>query len=269
MRQKDHVVTVGIFTKDFRLYHELIITLKRRNIPYVSLSSLKNVPQRIKVILTSHRELHTAKSRKLIAADGYDSIDQAVDKAIQMIIGKDLYSTVYIGIDPGEKPGVAIVGDDILLQKTQVKSPEDVINIVKKYLNNYPSQEYLIRIGHGSTLTRNRIINSLISLKIPIEIVDETKTSSSQSIQRSQRDSKAAAAIALVKGGKVQKKLPLEPTRGEIRNIQEKSRIISEGRITISKESAMNVLKGKITLSDSIHRGIEMKRCQKQTKMKK
>ena len=113
-----------------------------------------------------------------------------------MIIGKDLYSKVYIGIDPGDKPGIAVVGDEILLRKTTVESPEKVAQIIKRFIKEYPSNQTIIRIGHGSILIRNRIINSLIPLGIPIEIVDETKTSR-QNTERYLRDSEAAAVIAL------------------------------------------------------------------------
>ena len=188
----------------------------------------------------------------MIAADAYDTIDHAVDLALQMLIGKEIYSKVYIGIDPGEKPGIAVVGDDILLQKTNVDSPEKIVTIVKRFLKEYPSTETLIRIGHGSITTRNRIINSLITLEIPIEIVDETKTTSSQQTARNVRDREAAAAIALLHGGKVQRRLPLKPTKGEIRNIQEKSRKLTNGRFTISEETAMEILKGEKSLIEII-----------------
>ena len=58
----DEMKTLGIFTKDFSLYHDLIKTLRRRKIPYVSLVSKSNIPRRIGVILTSHSELHDIKS---------------------------------------------------------------------------------------------------------------------------------------------------------------------------------------------------------------
>ena len=119
--------TIGIYTKNFSLYHDLLKVLKRRRIPYVSLLSINNIPRRIGVVLTSHNELHDLKTQKGLAADVYDSIDHAVDIALQILIGKELYSKVYIGIDPGEKPGIAVVGDDLLLQKTHVKSPEENI----------------------------------------------------------------------------------------------------------------------------------------------
>jgi len=244
--------TLGVYTKDFSLYHDLLKVLRKRKIPYVSLSSIHHIPSKIGVILTSNNELHDVKSQKVIAADAYDTIDHAVDLALQMLIGKELYSKVYIGIDPGDHPGVAIVGDDILLQKTDVENPEKVSDIVKRFLREYPAIQTLIRIGHGSIITRNRIINSLIPLEIPIEIVDETKTTSSQQTSRRERDSEAAASIALICGGKVQSRLPLEPTKGDIRNIQERSRKLTNGRFSISEKTALDVLNGKISLTEAI-----------------
>lgn len=252
MNYSSSLKTIGIFTKNFGLFHDLVSTLKHRKIPFVSLASIKHIPNGIGVILTSHSELHDISTTKVIAVDVYENIDTAIDKALHLLIGKELYSIILIGIDPGEKPGIAIVGDDILLQKTQVKSPEIVIKMVKQCINNYPSKEYLIRIGHGSILNRNRIINSLIPLGVPIEIVDESRTSSSKQIKRTTRDSEAAAAIALLKGGIVQRKLPLQPTRGEVKYIQEKSRQLTEGRFSISEHIALEVLKGKKSLAESI-----------------
>jgi len=244
--------TLGVYTRDFSLYHDLLKVLRKRKIPYVSLSSIDHIPGRIGVILTSHNELHDIKSSKVIAADVYDTIDHAVDLALQMLIGKELYSKIFIGIDPGEQPGIAVVGDDILLQKMHVETPEEVLNVVKRFLREYPAIETLIRIGHGSIITRNRIINSLISLEIPIEIVDETKTTSSQQKSRHERDSEAAASIAMLPGGKVQRRLPLKPTKGDIRNVQERSRQLTDGRFSISEKTALEVLKGNISLKEAI-----------------
>jgi hypothetical protein len=244
--------TIGIYTKDFSLYYDLIKTLKKRKISYVSLSSIDHIPSKIGVILTSNNELHDVKSKKVIAADAYDNCDHAVDLALQMLIGKDLYSKVFIGIDPGDQPGIAVVGDNVLLQKSNTQNPEKVLTIVKRILREYPATETLIRIGHGSMIIRNRIINSLIPLKIPIEIVDETRTTPSQQIIRPDRDGEAAAAIALIHGGKVQKQLPLKPTRGEIVNIQERSRKLTNGKFSISEKTAKKVLKGLISLEEAI-----------------
>lgn len=254
--------TLGVYTKDFSLYHDLLNVLKKRKIPYVSLSAIDHIPSKIGVILTSNNEIHDIKTQKVIAADAYDTIDHAIDLALQMLIGKELYSKIYIGIDPGEKPGIAVVGDDILLQKIQLETPEEVVNTIKRILKEYPAIEVLVRIGHGSIITRNRIINSLISLRVSIEIVDETKTTSSQQKSRYERDSEAAASIAMLSGGRVQRRLPLEPTRGDIRNVQERSRQLTEGRFSISEKKALQVLKGEISLKEAV----EMEKNRKQPK---
>ncbi len=248
----DKMKTLGVFTKDFSLYYDLIRTLKKRKIPYVSLSSVDYIPSKVGVVLTSNNELHDVKISKVIAADAYDTIDHAVDLAIQMLVGKDLYSKVLIGIDPGEQPGIAVIGDEILLQKMNAETPEKVVAIIKRVLREYPSSETLIRIGHGSIISRNRIINSIISLGISIEIVDETKTTPTQQIKRLEKDGEAAAAIALLRGGKVQRRLPLEPTKGDIKNIQERSRKYSNGKFSISEKTALKVLKGELSLIEAI-----------------
>lgn len=246
--------TLGVYTKDFSLYYDLLKVLRLRKIAYVSLSSLNHVPSKIGVILTSNNELHDVKTSKVIAADAYDTVEHAVDLAMQMLIGKDLYSKIYIGIDPGDYPGIAVVGDDILLSKTSVDSPGEVLSSVKRILKEYPAIQTIIRIGHGSIIIRNRIINSLIRLGITIEIVDETKTTPGHQISRLKRDSEAAAIIALMRGGRVQSRLKLEPTRGEIINIQEKSRKLTNGRFSISKKTAIDVINGKISLEEAIEK---------------
>lgn len=245
--------TLGVYTKDFSLYHDILKALKRRKVSYVSLSSADNIPRRIGVILSSRQEIKNLSLDKGIAADDADSLDHAIDLALQKLTGKELYGTVFIGIDPGERPGIAVVGDDILLQKIQANAPEGVAFEIKRLVKVYPSKELCIRIGHGSMITRNRIINSLIPLNIPIEIVDETRTTPSQQKVRSERDLEAAAAIALLSGGgRVQQILPLEPTRGAIRNVQRRSRQLTEGRFTISEKTAIQVLKGEISLLEAI-----------------
>lgn len=246
--------TLGVYTKDFSLYYDLLKILRKRKIAYVSLSSLNHIPSKIGVILTSNSELHDVKTSKVIAADAYDTVEHAVDLAMQMLIGKELYSKIYIGIDPGDYPGIAVVGDEILLSKTSVDSPEKVFSTIKRILKEYPAIQTIIRIGHGSIMIRNRIINSLIRLDTPIEIVDETKTTPGRQISRPKRDSEAAAMIALMSGGRVQNKLELEPTRGEIITIQEKSRKITNGRFSISKKTAVDVINGKISLEEAIEK---------------
>lgn len=243
---------IGVYTKNFSLYHDILEVLRNKKIPYISLTSNKNVPTKVGVILTSYTEIHDIKFNKIIAADVYNNIEEVVDVAKQILIGKDQYSTLLIGIDPGEKPGIALIGDDILLKKTSIESPENILKNIQRYLKEYQSKKTIIRIGNGSIICRNRIINLLINLKIPMEIVDEKKTTSIQNKGRYNKDGEAAANIALINGKQIRRSQPIKITRGDIKKIQEESRKITNGQISISEKKAIQVLKGELDLLNAI-----------------
>ena len=48
--------TLGVYTKDFSLIHDILKTLKKRKLAYVLLSSPNNIPKKINVVLTSKEE---------------------------------------------------------------------------------------------------------------------------------------------------------------------------------------------------------------------
>jgi hypothetical protein len=143
---------------------------------------------------------------------------------------------------------VAVIGDDEILSTAQVSSPEKVEAVVGRVIKSYPSVETIVRIGHGDTTHRNRIINSLSKFDLKVEISDETKTTRISDSP----DIDAAIDIALKSGVVAKKKYKVEPTEGELRDIQRRSRIESKGRVTISKEEAEKVAKGKLSLKEAI-----------------
>jgi hypothetical protein len=120
--------------------------------------------------------------------------------------------------------------------------------VVERVIKSYPSEDTIVRIGHGDTTHRNRIINSLSRFNLKVEISDETKTTRISDSP----DIDAAIDIALKSGVVAKKKYKVEPTEGELRDIQRRSRIESKGRVTISKEEAKKVAKGELTLKEAI-----------------
>jgi hypothetical protein len=78
--------------------------------------------------------------------------------------------------------------------------------------------------------------------------VDETGTT-----QRTLApDIDAAKRIAMTKGQRVEEAPEVEPTPGELRDIQRLSRIESEGSVTISTDLASAVAKGDMTLRQAV-----------------
>jgi hypothetical protein len=242
---------LGILTSDFRIYYELISALKKRDLPFASLSFEQTIPQNVGVIITTEDEKENIDFPKMVLIS--KDIDLTIDIAQRTLRGKDIFQKLIVGIDPGKRPGVAIIGDGEILATAQVSSPEKVRHRVVRAIRSYPSIETIIRIGHGDTTHRNRIINSLSDLRMKIEISDETRTTKISETP----DIDAAIDIALKSGIPAKGRYKVEPTQGELRDIQRRSRIESKGRVTISKKEAEKVARGELTLEEAIRRGTE------------
>lgn len=236
---------IGVYTKDFRFFHEAREILKARGIPFVGISVGEEIPEKVGVLLTSVDEIDDIDYEPKVASE---SIEEAIGKALCLLSGKTEFEWLTIGIDPGPKPGLAAIGDGEVLETRTAEAPERVADLVREITRIYASRNTRIRIGHGDPLNRNRIVNPLLDQGYLVEMVDEKGTTGK--IGRS--DLEAAKRIAIAKGSPVKEKLRLVPTDRQLREIQRQSRIASGNRITISTELARKVAVGKITLKEAL-----------------
>ena len=237
---------IGVLTENFSVYYDLIKNLKKKDIAFESLSFDKKIPSRIGVIITTKEEGDRFKFRRKVFAA--ENTDETIQEALKVLSGKGKYSNLIIGIDPGERPGVAVIGDNEIVQTFQAETPEDVKRVIENVFKNYCFKNRRIRIGDGAKIFRDRTINAIADFDVPIEIVDESGTT-----KRMDTDIEAAIEIAFGKGKEIGFSPEIRPTHGEIRRIQDESRIMS-GSITISEELAEKVAKGEIGLKEAIRR---------------
>lgn len=233
---------LAIMTEDFSAYYDLVKELKSREIPFLSLSFNDKIPSNVGVIITTKEEKHKIKFSKVVAFNGIGTIDNALSR-----LAKENFCNLSIGIDPGENTGIAVIGDGKIIFTSKCY-PKEVLRIVKKILDYNKSETAVIKIGHGAKTIRNRIINSLLHLKIPIEVVNEHATTTFRG-----EDINSAKEIAKMNGYLVKNYFEITPTERELKHIQRESRIKS-GSLTISKELAEKVAKGKISLEKAIEK---------------
>lgn len=176
-----------------------------------------------------------------------------VNAALQMLNGKNGKGRIIIGIDPGKIPGVAVLEDDMVIAIYHIPSRE-VLGVVRQILENYPSENSIVRIGHGARLVSARLSNSLLDLGVRVELVDETGTTPAmgRGVHGSEiSDIIAAINIARLKGIPPGMK-DLEPSIGEIKRIQEMSRNLSHGKASIPRDLARKVAKDQLTIEEAI-----------------
>ncbi|WP_174591653.1 hypothetical protein [Methanocella conradii] len=241
-----------MITSDFVVYEQVVSRLKELQAPFITLRLRDPIPYNVKVVITTAEEAPQIRweGEHLIV---YDDPHATVDRAIGALRGQGHFDELVIGIDPGRRPGIAVLHGDTVVAVYQTGVAE-VEPLLKKIEQEYHASISIVRIGSGARLMTAQIINALIEGGYKVELVDETGTTPyvGRGIHTSQvRDIIAAINIARIKGEPVGR-MEVEPSRGEIRVIQESSRSLSEGRATIPKYLARRVAKGEITLDEAI-----------------
>jgi hypothetical protein len=244
----DAMRRVGVLISDAKLLFELIEALGAEGIPF-ELEDPDAPSRDIEVLLTTEADKPAGDDAKSIICS-LETIHRCVKKAKAALRYKGKIKSLVIGVDPGSTPGIAVLADHLLIDSASVESPEEVVGLVSDFAKVYPSNRTLVRIGNGDRTVRNRIFNSIWDLGIPIEIVDERNTSTNSN----QKDIDAAIQIALTSGYRPVNKQPVAPSEGEVVDIQRKSRIRSNGELTISRSLAGSVAKGEISMEKAIER---------------
>jgi len=182
----------------------------------------------------------------IVIADPAERADMIIDRAMLKL--RDLGdASIIIGIDPGERTGVAVLAENEVLSAYCVPMA-DVCQTVLRIMESMHARSVIIRIGHGARLIRTQIVNSLLKRGAHIELVDETGTTPAKGRDA---DIHAAIRIAHLKGTPIREKF-ITPSIGEIRSIQDQSREKTEGELTISRALAEKVAIGELILEDAI-----------------
>lgn len=247
---------LGLLTQNFAAYYELVAYLKEQDIAFLSLAFDAPIPPSVGVVVTTPDEAGRIAFPEVVL---YRASPRAtVDVALEVLHGRPQYTTVVVGVDPGERPGIAIYGDGKLLRVEQVTLPELVVDEVARAMASLSAEHFIVRVGHGAGTLRDRTINELLrsdrTSRATIEMVDETSTSPIALRDQLSSDIAAAKAIALAHGHEVRRHREIRPSEGEMRDLQRKSRIASQGAVTISRELAGEVARGRLTLEQAIAR---------------
>lgn len=236
-------------TDDFQLAYRIMHMLRTRNIDVGQVSTEQPLPSKDSIWIGTVDEIASKSSEgRPIAAD-LESIDLAVESAIFALKGSSKTHRFTIGIDTGPRPGIAWFTDGVLIDTKQTESIEECIKMIAFLIEHHDFQHLLIRMGKGSPSHRNRLLNAMLKRGYVVELVDERKTS--RGLNRNQH-SVSAIRIATLSGERIWEVVELQPTEGEVKEIQRRSRIKSQGRVTISSDLARKVALGELTLTEAI-----------------
>ncbi|MCL4314287.1 MAG: hypothetical protein M1454_00965 [Candidatus Thermoplasmatota archaeon] len=183
---------IGIFTGDFRFYHEVIAIAKEWGLPFLSIDPMETIPTDVPVIVSTSDDYKIDPSQIFI-----DDPYRALRTALPRLIDQISFKRIVIGIDPGPKPGIAIVCDDILTEALEIPELKLLEAYLVKVLSDYPYGSYSIRLGNGDKPNRLRISDMLKRNGLYFSVVDESNTTIFR--HRPQNNAIAAAVIGLAR----------------------------------------------------------------------
>ncbi len=162
---------LGIFTSDFRFYHDIVKLLKEWSLPFESLETKDSVPIDVLAVLTSDRD-EFQMEKQIRGASAL----QALRRSLPRLVGKTVFEKVVIGIDPGPRPGVAVVCDGVVSEAIEIASLETLSGYISGVLEDYQFNDIYARVGNGDRPNRDIIVEALRSLGVRVIIVDERST---------------------------------------------------------------------------------------------
>ena len=235
---------IVVATEDFEVYHDLVTELRDRDVTFSTIEPGEPVPERATVVVTSQAESVDTPPDVDVVSAAPDSSRSAVEAVLTLLRGGD--GQTVVGIDPGDRPGIAVLVDGMVTASFQV-SADRTVEIVREELDG--ATDPLVRIGDGARLVGARIIDAL---DVSVELVDESGTTPYLGAgARGMGDVLAAVNIARIEGERIERR-EIEPTAGELQRIKDRSRAESERNRAIDDALARKVAVGDLTIQEAL-----------------
>lgn len=255
---------IGILTRDFGLYHDLVRLLRDREVPFVSLAFGETPGPEVGVVLTSWRDAVRGglpEQAPVVAvpvdAEGEEDLESGLQSALQVLEGEAHAGLVVVGVDPGKRPGLAVLADSRVVHTAHAVSVEEAAQLIQRAAERFTADRTVVRVGHGSPKERDELLVRLRSWAeragVRVEVVDETGTTPARGTTGGiPLDVAAAMGIARSSGHAAFPVRGHRPTEREVRHVQRESRTATGGRFSISRRAARRVARGEWTLDEAI-----------------
>ncbi len=264
---------VAVRTEDMRFYYKLLKLSQDTSLRIKFFPENQDIPRKqFDLLVTTNEEV---KDQERIGVLRLKYEDLGVD-TIPTIIGliarnhTPRFQKMIIGIDPGEKIGVATICDGMILS-AKTLSLKNLNKTIQGDLLTFPSELVIIRIGDKPKSISKVVFNRIFQVfqKIPnvrLELVNEAasniKITSSQ--QKFSLDEKAAITIGFREGQQITHMVRDDIPPGRVKEIQNRSRELS-GNLTLDSELAELVALGKLSMEDALKEKIKGKNSKKGT----
>jgi hypothetical protein len=236
---------IVVATADFELYHDAVAELRDRGVAFTTVQPDDEIPDGTRVLVVApDDDVDPPAGVETVVATA-DEARHAVEDAVSILRGAD--GRTIVGVDPGTRPGVAVLSGETVVAAFHVPL-EDAVETIRREVADAPDP--VVRVGDGARLQGATIVNELED--VTVELVDETGTTPYLGTgARGMGDVLAAVNIAR-RTGDVMDSRDIEPTAGELQRIKDRSREASDDNRTIDEGLARRVAAGELTIDEAL-----------------
>jgi len=235
---------IVVATADFEVYHDVVGELRDRAVAFTTVERDGALPEETTVAITGPGEAEDVDAPHVVEAEP-GAPRAAVEAALAHLRGGD--GRTVVGVDPGRKPGVAVLVGDVVVAAFQVPAG-DAAAVVADEVAEAPNP--VVRVGDGARREGAKVVDELEDVRV--ELVDETGTTPSLGTgARGMGDVLAAVNIARLEGEAVSSR-EFEPTDGEIKRVQDRSRELSADNRAIDAALARRVARGELDVEAAL-----------------
>nr|WP_283102319.1 hypothetical protein [Haloplanus sp. XH21] len=227
------------------MYHEVVDLLRDRGVAFTTVEPGSDLPENASVVIAApdDRTGDDADVDRVTATA--EAPRRAVDEALALLRGGE--GRTVVGVDPGTRPGVAVLAGETVVAAFHVPLT-DAVETIRREVDD--AVDPLVRVGDGARLQGARLVNDLDD--VTVELVDETGTTPYLGTgARGMGDVLAAVNIARLEGERVESR-DIEPTAGELQRIKDRSRRVSTDDRTIDDALARRVAAGDLTVEEAL-----------------
>ena len=171
---------VAVATVQGKVYFLIVNQLREQNIPFLSLVPGQSVPAKMTLVITTEQEKHLVNHEKILVFQGDDELDSLVDQVKKLLLGKDAFSKIVFGVDPGVAIGLVAVADGKVIEEGNCFSSKEVIDSILKVLRNVNFEVTIVsvKIGNGVPVYKELLkdLDDALPPQVALIVVGEAGT---------------------------------------------------------------------------------------------
>jgi hypothetical protein len=171
---------VAVATVQGKAYFLIVNQLREQNIPFISLVPGESVPAKMTLVITTEQEKHLVNHEKILIFHCEDEVEILVDEVKKLLLGKEDFDKIVVGIDPGVAIGLVAIADGKVIEEGNCFSTQEVITSILKILRNvnFEVTSVSVKIGNGVPIYKELLegLDGALPPQVVLEVVSEAGT---------------------------------------------------------------------------------------------